>query len=256
MWEDISLISNGECYPEQFHIISSWAFSGEPIVIINRKSRKFVKKKRIYLKMEGRLFPWFWIEFLEDKSFSLGMSSSATTFTEYGSAIWRKQTFEEHIPILTSGNVPIKEAHSLHVTFHPPRITQKQGVVHMTAANGRVDEWNMDWFPVGNPKLIVTLLSGDIEQLGSAGRTKRNYSVVTVAPGIRRVRMDMYICPNPPNITLDPKAFDNVLGWSPAYVLCCSFYQDSRQQAALYVASGHRLVADRDTSRKGRPNDP
>ena len=205
--------------------------------IMNKKSQKFVKKKRVYVKMGGRLFPFFWIEFLEDRSFSLGVSSSAFNFTEYGSAVQRKGEFHDHVSILTSGNVSIKEAQSPHITFHPPRIGQKEGLVHMKAANGRVDDWSMDWFPARNPQLVVSLVSGDIEQLGSTGRPKKNYSVVTVPPGVRRIRMDMYICPNPPNIVLDPQAFDNVIGGCPAYVLCCSFYHASRQRGALYIAT-------------------
>lgn len=204
---------------------------------MNRNSQKFVRKKRVFLKMAGSLFPFFWIEFLEDRSFSFGMSSKAVNFTEYGSAVQRKGTFVDHHAILTSGNISIKEAQSPHVTFHPPKIGQEQGVVHMTAANGRVDEWDMDWFPVRNPQHVLSSFSDDIEQLGSTGRPKKNYSVVTVPPGVRSVRMDMYVCPKPGNITLDPKAFDNVIGGCPEYVLCCSFYQAPPQGAGIYIAT-------------------
>ncbi|GAI29754.1 unnamed protein product, partial [marine sediment metagenome] len=115
-----------------------------------------------------------WIEFLQDSSFSLGFLSRVFKFTEYGSAIARSGYFTEHVKILTSGNVDIKDADSPHVTFHPPKIRQDRGVVHMVAKNGLVDEFELDWFPVKKDQTLLYAFTGDIAALDKAAKTCLN----------------------------------------------------------------------------------
>ena len=147
-------------------------------------SIKFVRKKRIYFKYGRALIPFCWIEFLEDGAFSTGLISKKIRFTEYGYAIQRKSGFEDHVQILNRGGISIEEARAPHYTFHPPKIEQSAGVVHFVDFNGKVDEWELDWFPVRETQHILTLYSGRIAQLGSVKNPKRNHSIIRVPPRI------------------------------------------------------------------------
>ena len=143
------------------------------------QSAKFVRKKRIYLKRGVQAHPFLWIEFLDDGSFSLGFMSKQVKFTEYGSAIQRGLQFEKHAQVVRRGNVSINESEAPpHYTFHPPRITQKSGVVHMVDPTGKIDEWEFDWFPVRKVDHILTVHSGRLDLLGTVVRPRKNFSII------------------------------------------------------------------------------
>ena len=141
---------------------------------------KRIRKIRICFAWRGSHYSFCWIELLQDSSFSLGFPSRVFKFTEYGSAIARSGEFTEHLKVLTSGNVDIKDADSPHVSFHPPKIGQSEGVVHMVAKNGKVDEWELDWFPVEKAHLLLCAFTGDIARLDKTMETKTRSQVVLV----------------------------------------------------------------------------
>lgn len=198
---------------------------------------KFVKKKRIYFRSGKSLYPFCWIEFLKDGSFSLGLISKEIKFTEYGSAIQRRIYFNDHVQTLRRGEISVQETKAPHYTFHTPRISQEAGLVHMIDPNGKVDEWELDWFPVRKTQHILTINSGQIKVLGTVMNPKKNYSIVTVPQGWRSLRMDMFISPVRANVELDTSAIDNVIGGRKHYNLICSFYKDSNNSLCLYVVS-------------------
>jgi len=203
----------------------------------NGPSIKFVRKKRIYLRSGKQLFPFCWIEFLEDGSFSLGIISKEIKFTQYGSAIQRQVSFKNHVQTLRRREIGVQETKAPHYTFHTPRISQKAGLVHMIDPNGKVDEWELDWFPVRKIQHLLTINSGQIKTLGIAINPKKNYSIVTVPKGWRSLRMDMFISPVRSKVELDPSAIDNVIGGCKHYNLICSFYKDSNDSLCIYVAN-------------------
>lgn len=200
-------------------------------------SVKQVRKKRIYLKSRLQIHPFVWLEFLEDASFSLGVLSQRLKLTEYGSAIQRGFQFKEHAGILRRGDTHISEAKSPHYSFHPPRILQTAGVVHMVDQRKKIDEWELNWFPVRTVDHILTIYSGDIEHLGTVRRPKKNYSLVVVPGTSLGMRMDLFICPARVRVELDPLAKDNIIGGCKHYNLICSFYSDDTPQFAMYVTT-------------------
>ncbi len=203
-------------------------------------SVKFVRKKRIFLKKGTHVYPFTWIEFLEDSSFSLGFMSKKIVLTEYGSAIQRRLRFEEHTKIIKRGTIPINETKMPHYTFHPPRISQKCGIVHMVDQRGKVDEWEFNWYPVTTAFHIATVYSGDLEMLGAVKSPKKNFSLVAVPLASFGMRMDVFMCPVGSHVELDPLATDNVVGGCKHYNLICSFYSDNSPQFSMYVATGVR----------------
>lgn len=203
-------------------------------------SVKFVRKKRIYLKKGTHIYPFIWIEFLEDASFSLGFMSKQLRLTEYGSAIQRKLQFQEHTEVIKRGTVPISKTEMPHYTFHPPRISQRSGIVHMVDQCGNVDEWEFNWFPVTMVDHIATVYSGSLAALGTIKSPKKNYSLVEVPHTSLGMRMDVFICPVGSHVELDSLAKDNVIGGCKHYNLICSFYSDNSPQFAIYVATEMR----------------
>lgn len=204
---------------------------------INKSSEKFVRKKRIYIRWHKILYPLCWIEFLKDGSFSIGLISNKINFTEYGSAVQRGLSFKEHVQTIQSGNLKIQDAQTPHYTFHPPRINQDIGLVHMVDMKGKVDEWNFDWFPVNKTRHILTLNTGPFEVLGSIQKPKKNYSIIGATDDCFSLRMDMFIAQIGANIELDKAAIDNVIGGCKYYNLICSFYKDNETVLCWYVAN-------------------
>ncbi len=204
------------------------------------RSTKFVRKKRIYLRGGAGIHPFLWIEFLDDGSFSLGFMSKQVKLTEYGSAIQQGAKFTQHAQVVRRGNVTIDESKAPHITFHPPRISQTSGMVHMVDETGKIDEWEFDWFPVRRVDHIFTVYSGQLGLLGTVVRPRKNFSIIAVPPGAQGLRMDMFICPVGTHIELDSLAIDNVIGGCRHYNLVCSFYKDSSAQFSIYVATDKR----------------
>jgi len=200
-------------------------------------SVKFVRKKRIYILWHKLQYPLCWIEFLEGGSFSIGLISNKVNFTENGAAIQRGISFKEHVQTIQRGNLKIRDAQTPHYTFHPPRIDQDFGLVHMVDVNGKVDEWDLDWFPVNNTRHILTLNAGPFEVLGPVPKPKKNYSIISATDDCYSLRMDLFIAEVGANVELDKSAIDNVIGGCKYYNLICSFYKDSNTALCWYVAN-------------------
>lgn len=200
-------------------------------------SVKFVRKKRIYLKRGPQIYPFIWIEFLDDASFSLGFMSKQVKMTGYGSAIQRGLRFQEHTEVMRRGRVQIGNAEAPHYTFHPPALSQRSGIVHVVDQSGKIDEWEFDWFPVAAVDHIVTVHSGRLELLGTVAGPRKNHSIVAASSASQGMRMDMFICPVGARVELDPLATDNIIGWCKHYELVCSFYPDDTAPFSIYVAN-------------------
>ena len=204
---------------------------------------KKIRRIRICLFWRGNFYSFCWIEFLENGSFSLGFLSRVFKLTEYGTARLRDGYFSDHIKTLTSGNVDIKDADSPHVTFHTPFIEQNSGIVHMVAANGEVDEFELNWFPVRKADKLLYAYTGDIEKLDRDSKKKSRYQIVDVPSDVQCLRMELMIYPRfpkypkPAKITHDLGAIANIHGGCPDYMLSCYFYKNAVVEPQFYFAS-------------------
>lgn len=209
----------------------------------NHTHPKRVRRIRICFAWRGRYYSFCWMELLQDGSFSVGFLSRVFKFTEYGSAIARSGNFAEHVKILTSGNVDIRDADSPHVTFHPPKIGQNRGVVHMVTKNGKVDEWELDWYPVKRTHGLVYAFTGDIAALDKAMKKRTQYQIISVSSNLQCLRMELIVYPRSPRYPKPatfihfPKAVGNVHGVCPEYIVSCYFYGNDLVEPALYLAS-------------------
>ena len=207
--------------------------------------REWIGKRRIgvYLLWENCYYSFCWMEFLKDGSLSFGFQSRTLRFTEWGTVVVRSGFFVEHTQTLTSGNVDIKEVASPHVTFHPPRVQQKSGVAHYVGSNGKVDEWELDWFPVRKPQALLYAYTGDIAMLERILRPTKRHEIVKVPPNVRCVRMELVIHPLASNARQieDTNAITNILGFCPNYIVSCWFYENPLAEPCLCIATNSYL---------------
>ncbi len=200
------------------------------------------RKIRIYLLWRRHYYSFCWVQLLIDGSFSFGFQTSLR-FTEWGSAVTRSGYFTEHAQTLTRGSVNIKDVNAPHVTFHSPTIQQKTGIVHFVGSNGIVDEWELDWFPVNRPQLLLCAYSGDIINLEKTAKLKERHEVATIPSNVRCVRMELVIHPLSSNAGQieDTNAITNILGFCPDYIVSCWFYENPLAEPCLYVATDSYL---------------
>lgn len=162
-------------------------------------------KIRIYLYLRESCYPFCWISMLKDGSLSFGFMSKTLRFIEYGSAVVRSGAFTEHAQILTRGNMDIKDADTPHVTFHSPRIGQKSGIAHMVDDKGKVDEWELDWFPVKTPQPLLYAYTGDITMLEKTVEPKERRQIVMVPANLQCLRMELILYPSSPKLVHYPE---------------------------------------------------
>ena len=200
---------------------------------------KSSRKIRIYLRRGRSHYSYCWIEFLKDKSFAFGLSSTSIPWDEFGTAVYRSGTFTNHVETLTKGNVDIRRASTPHVTFHPPRINHKSGIAHFIARNGRVDEWELDWFPVTKAQVLLYVKSGLDGVLEPVGAPKKKRLVVDVPGSVGFILMQLGVYPRSTPLTglHEPKALGNVHGYSPEYIVSCQFYEHGPTPPIIYMAS-------------------
>jgi hypothetical protein len=202
-----------------------------------------IRKIRICLFWRGNYYSFCWIEFLEDGSFPIGFLSKVFKFTEYGTAILRDGYFSNHAKTLAAGNVNINDADSPHVTFHTPKVFQNRGIVHMVAANGRVDELELNWWPVKKADIILYAYTGDIARLDNDRKKKSRYQIVDVPSDSKCLRMELMIYPrshkypNPAKIFHAPGAIANIHGGCPEYIVSCYFYKNEVVEPQFYFAA-------------------
>ena len=196
-------------------------------------------KLRVYLKFNNKYYPFCWTELLQDGSFSFGMSSRKLHFEEYGSAVYHSDSFINHIQTLPRGDIHIKQAKAPHVTFHSPRITQHSGIVHFVAENGRVDEWNLDWFPVRKKQMLLCVTIKNFFEIGNTSTLKKPYRIVIIPNNFKSFRMNLEIYKRNTSINKlhNNSAFGNIHGWCPQYVISLKFYKYNSQSTSIYMAS-------------------
>jgi hypothetical protein len=203
---------------------------------------KKTRKIRISLFWRGNYYSFCWIEFLENDSFSIGFLSKVFKFTEYGTAILHSGHFINHAKTLTTGDIDIKDADSPHVTFHTPKIDQN-GIVHMKAANGKVDELELNWFPVKKVDELLYAYTGDIGNLDKDRKKKSRYRIIDVPPEVKCLRMKMLIYPRlpeypkPAKVIHDPSAITCIHGGCPHYMLSCYLYKNEVVEPQFYFVS-------------------
>lgn len=197
------------------------------------------RKIRIYLMWRNCYYSFCWVQLLKDGSFSFGLQSKTLRFIEWGTAVVRSGYFTEHTQILTSGNVDIKDVTAPHVTFHSPEIKQKKGIVHFVGSNGKVDEWELDWFPVRKAQALLYAYTGDIAMLEKATKLTERHEIVRVPTNVRYMRMELVI--HPLSIATkqigDRSAITNIIGFCPNYIIGCCFYENPLTELCLYVAT-------------------
>ncbi len=203
-------------------------------------NRKNTRELRVYLRHRTEYYSFCWAEFLKDKSFSIGINSHGIIFDEYGTAVYRGGNFTDHVQTtVTRGDISMRDAKDHHVTFHPPRITQQSGIVHIVAPNGKVDEWPLDWFPITRAQLLLYFTVADLRCLGQVTKPKRPYRVVCVPSGICSLRMELHIHPRQTSLSVlhDPKALGNIHGFSPDYIASFKFYKDDSCKTCIYYVT-------------------
>ena len=197
------------------------------------------RKIHIYLLWKNNYYKFCWIQLLIDGSFSSGFESRTLHFTEYGSAVVHSGSFVEHVQTLPSGNVTIQEVIAPHVTFHSPRIHQRSGIVHYVGSNGKVDEWELDWFPVKRPQLLLCMYSGDITNLEKITKLKGRHEIVALPSNTQCIQMDLIIHPRLSSLIEihDQNAITNIHGYCPNYIISCQFYKNNLVAPCLYMAT-------------------
>jgi len=202
------------------------------------------RKIHIYLQWHSSSYKFCWIQLLLDGSFSFGFESKSLYFTEYGSSIVRSGIFVDPVQTLSGGNVKIKDVHDPHVTFHSPRINQKTGIVNFTGSNGRVDRFELDWFPVKSPQILLCTFSGDISGLEKINKPKGRYEIVSLPAIIQCVKMNLGILPIPKVAVKihDINALTSIYGSCPNYILVCRFYKNKLEVPSFYIATDSYIL--------------
>ena len=195
------------------------------------------RKMRIYLFWRKCYHSFCWVQLLIDGSFSFGFQSKTLRFTEWGTAIARSGYFTEHAQTLAGGSVNIKNVNFPHVTFHSPTIQQKRGVVHFVGSNGKVDEWELDWFPVMRTQALLYAYTSDIAILEKTTKLKGRNEIAVIPPNIQCLRMELFIHPRSATLVQihDPSAIANIHGFCPNYIVSCLFYENNLVAPALYM---------------------
>ena len=210
-------------------------------IIIIKKEWIGKRKIRIYLLWRGRYHSFCWIKLLTDASFSFGFEpKELQKMREYGSVVTRSGDFVEHTQTLRSGNIDIENVRESHLTFHPPRIRQKKGIVQIKANDNKiVDKFELGWFPVNRIQTPLYIYTGDISKLEKANNPKGRYEIVNIPYNVQFVRMEFTLYPITKKPVDDPHALANILGFCPHYIVSCRFYQDNLAEAGYCIASDY-----------------
>ncbi len=197
------------------------------------------RKLRIYLKQGTKLYGFYWIEFLLNGSFSFGIRANIN-WLEFGSTIHRKGEFVDKEETVTTGNADITELNRPHVTFHPPRLNQEAGIAHFVDSNGKfVDEWSINWFPVGKPQVLIIVDSGISGILPVETKIKKGGETGVLPIDLEHLRMHLAIFPRNTTINAvhDPSALVNIRGHSSEYILSARVYKNTPCKMGVYMAT-------------------
>ena len=203
--------------------------------------KEWIGKVRIYLRLRNTYYSFCWISMEKDASLLFGFTSKTLRCIEYGSCVVRSGAFTDHTQTLTRGNIDIKKANTPHVTFHPPKIDQKSGIAHMVDAKGKVDEWELDWFPVKKSQPLLFAYTGNVTTLDKTFQPKGRHLIACLPPNLQCLRMELILYPNLdpqlPKVVHYPNALANIHGVCPNYIVSCYFYQNNLVDPALYIAT-------------------
>jgi hypothetical protein len=181
------------------------------------------------------------MRFAKDASLSFGFISKTLKLDQYGSVVLRSGVFVDHAKVLTRGSMDIKDTGSVHVTFHPPRVSQKSGVAQLSAGDRRrVDRWEFDWFPVRKEELLLVAYTGSITMLETTSKLEGRHEVIKVPPISNCLRMELVLFPIPTKSLIridDPNAVANIIGGCPHYFVRCAFYKNTLEELGFYVPS-------------------
>ena len=106
---------------------------------------------------------------------------------------------------------------------------------------GKVDEWELDWFPVKTPRSLLYTYTGDITMLEKTAQPKGRCQIVMVPSNLQCLRMELILYPNldpqSPKVVHYPNAVANIHGICPNYIVSCYFDKHSLVEPALYIAT-------------------
>jgi hypothetical protein len=203
--------------------------------------RKWIGLVRIYLRYKDSLRKCCWVNMLKDNSFSFGFSSKVFKFTEFGSSIVRSGHFTDESPILTKGNIGIRDTRRPHVSFHPPKLDHKSGIVHLIDDDKKVvSEWELDWFPVRKPDSLLFVYTGNLNALEIVTKPTGRYEEVYIPSVYQFLRIELRLYPNPhpeaPKLVHRKSAISNVHGLCSSFIISCYFYPNPPSQPAVFIA--------------------
>jgi len=201
-------------------------------------AKEWVGKIRVYLHLKGEYRSFLWISMWKDGSLICGFMPRMN-WTEYGTAMTKLGNFVDHKQTIASGNVTIKNAEDLHISFHPhpPRLNRKSAVVNIKDKSGFIDKWDLNWFPVNKPSHLFSADTGDIANLEKVGELKKPYEIVDVPSSVQYLRMNLVLYPRSPTTLHDPNSITKLIGICPNYIVCCYFYNTTPGVPAFYAAA-------------------
>lgn len=207
---------------------------------------KASRKVRVYIKIGSIYYSFCWVEFLKDGSWSFGLTSRGMPWKEFGTAVYRVGKFIGHVQTLTTGNTNKKDIYDLHITFHPPRIEQKSGIVHFVDNEKKIDEWALDWYPVTKAQTVICVSTGIVDILRKTQSLKKNSHIVDIPRDVEFLQMTLSLYPRSTKLTdmHNPKALGNIHGYAPGYIVSCQFYKQGPTPLYIYVASDRWEVSN------------
>jgi len=199
--------------------------------------KDWIGELRIYLLQRGVYRSFCWMNMQQNGSLLFSFSSKTARLIEYGRSVVQSGNFVDHSKTITRGTIDIKDAKHPHISFHPPRITQKSGIAHLKDANGNVDEWDLDWFPVKNSQAILYAYSGDISKLSQVVHLKGNHQVVDIPNNVDCIQMELVLYPKSVQIVGRWDVLTNIIGVCPHYIVCCHFLPIRVVDLSVYIAT-------------------
>ena len=111
----------------------------------------------------------------------------------------------------------------------------------MVDDKGKVDEWDLDWFPVNKSLSMLYAYSGDINVLEKTAKPRGNHQIVRVPSDVRCVLMSLVVYPRSSQVIHYPNMIANVHGFCPAYIVSCYFEKIRLVTPAVFVATNRHM---------------
>lgn len=120
--------------------------------------------------------------------------------------------FANHFPTLRRSDIVATNIKDIHITLHPPRITQKEGIAHIRSGSKTIDRWPLDWFPVKRPQCLIHFYSGAISRLRQPQKIKQGGLIIPVKRGHDSIRMDVIMFPRTPTFSANVRPHVDIVG--------------------------------------------